>query len=163
MAQVLIINSETARDGLQYLGDVVAIIPDSWQPSETELVKFDVITIGGSVDDIQARLMEIEPSTEFCYLWESDGDYHWVRDGENVSVEIIEVYQIKGSRKWYKLINDFKFSRNTNDLTAEEKQILETVDINHPSVDAFIGKLIKDVVALPGNNVEVRELRGTNP
>jgi len=163
MAQVLIINSETARDGLQYLGDVVVILPDSWQPSETELVKFDVITINGSVEDIQARLAEITPSIESCYLWESDSDYHWTKDGDINPIETIDVYQVEGSNKWYKLINRFKFIKNLNDLTTEERQLLETLDINHPSVDSFVKKIIKDITVLSGNNVEVKELKGTNP
>jgi hypothetical protein len=73
------------------------------------------------------------------------------------------VFQVEGSKRWYKMENDFKFPVNIGNLTPEEKQILETVDINHPSVDSFIRKLVKDMTVLSGNDVEVRELRNSEP
>lgn len=163
MAQVLIVNNETVRDGLQYLGDVIGVYSDNHLFSGTELEKFNILTINGSVDDVNARLEQLMPRIKDAYLWESDDEYHWIEDGDNNPVEIIEVYQIEGDNKWYKLINDFKFPINLNELTAEEKQLLETVDLNHPSVDSFIRKIIKDITILSGNNVEVKELRNSQP
>lgn len=163
MAQILIIKSETTKENLQYLGDVVGLYNDNHQFSSTELEKFDVLTINGSVEDVRTRLNQLKPNIQIAYLWESDNEYHWTEDGDINPVEIIDVYQIEGDNKWYKLINDFKFPVNVDGLTAEEKQTLETVDINHPSVDSFIRKLIKDVAALLDNNTEVKELKNTSP
>ena len=163
MAQVLIIKAETARDGLQYLGDIVGVFSDTHVFSSTELDVFGVLIINGTVDDVNARLSQLKPRIEMAYLWESDGKYHWVKDGDLDPLEVIEVFQVEGSNKWYKLINDFKFPVNLAGLTPEEKQLLETIDINNPSVDSFIRKIIKDVAVLSGNNVEVKELRNSTP
>ncbi len=163
MAQVVIINNETAKDGLQYLGDIVGVFSDSHIFSATELEKFSFLTINGSVNDVNFRLSQLCPRVEMAFLWESDGDYHWVEDGNNDPVEMIEVYQVEGSNKWYKLINDFKFPVNLDGLTPEEKQLLETVDINHSAVDSFVRKIVKDVTQLSDNNIEVKELRNSTP
>ena len=165
MAQVLIIKAETAKDGLQYIGDVVGVYLDSHQFSSTELAIFSVLTINGSREDVKARLKQIRPQLEDAFLWESDGEYHW--DGpedelDNV-LDTIRVYKIEGSNKWYRVDNKFKFPVNIGTLTPEEKQLLETVNINHPSVDSFIRKLVKDITALSGNDVEIKELRNTEP
>jgi len=163
MAIVQYINSETARDGLQYLGDIVGVFPDDHQFSATELIKFSYLTIGGSVADVQARIDQLKPQITEAYLWESDGKYHFDEDGDIDPLGMILVFRTEGSNKWYKLENAFKFPFNLGDLTPEEKQLLETVDINHPSVDSFIRKLVKDITALSDNDVEIKDLRNTNP
>ena len=160
---VMLINNETAKDGLQYLNDVVGVFPDTHQFSGTELEKFNFLTISGTVEDVKAVLKRIKPRIETAYLLASDMKYHWVEDGDIDPVEVIEVFQVEGSNKWYKLINDFKFPVNLAGLTPEEKQLLETIDINNPSVDSFIRKIIKDVSVLSGNNIEVKELRNSTP
>ena len=66
-------------------------------------------------------------------------------------------------KKWYFLVNDFKFPINVGDLTAEEKQLLQTYDITHPSIGSFIKKVRKELADDPANNVEVFDLRNTNP
>jgi len=163
MAQLLIIKAETAKDGLQYIGDVVGIFLDSHVFSGTELAVFDVLTVGGSVEDVQARLDQIKPRIEEAHLWESDNKYHWLRPEAGACLESIDVYRLEGGIKWYKAENDFKFPINVGELTATEKQLLETIDINNPSVDSFIRKIVKDIAALSGNDVEVKELRNSEP
>ena len=163
MAITMLINNETTRDGLQYLNDLVGVFPDDHQFSPTELSNFSFLTVGGSVEDVKTRISQITPRVEYCVLWQSDNKYHWLDDGDNDPLETIEVYQIEGSNKWFKLVNAFKFPVNVDELTPEEKQLLETVDINHPSVDSFIRKIAKDVAALPDNDIEVKELRNSEP
>jgi len=163
MAQVLIITSETVRDGLQYLGDIVGVYSDSHVFSSTELEKFSVLTISGSVADVTARLNQIKPVVLSAYQFESDGDYHWTDPDYETIINTIKVFRVEGDRKWYQLVNAFKFPISISSLTPEEKQLLETIDINNPSVDSFIRKIIKDVTVLSGNNIEIRELRGTHP
>lgn len=163
MAIVALINSETAADGLQYIGDIVGVFLDTHQFSPTELQKFNFLTINGSLEDVRARLRQITPRTEDCYLWQSDNKYHWTEpDGETI-LDRIQVFQIEGSNKWYKLTEDFKFPVNVDRLTPEEKQLLETVNINHASVDSFIRKLAKDITMLSGNNIEIKELKNSEP
>jgi len=162
MAQLLIINAETARDGLQYLGDVVGVFSDDHVFSPTEIEKFDVLTVGGSVEDVRARIDQITPTMAEAYLWASDGIHYWIEPEEGDS-ENVPVYQVEGSTRWYIAENDFRFPINVGELTATEKQLLETIDINNPSVDSFIRKLVKDITVLSGNDVEVKELRNTDP
>jgi len=158
MAQILVIKAETARDGLQYIGDIVAVFPDDHIFSATEIAKFSILTIGGSVTDVQTRLDQIKPRIETAYLLPSDNKYHW-DDGEETAISIINVYQL--DNKWFKVENKFKFPITIDSLSPEEKQLLETIDINHPSVDSFINKIVKDITVLSDNDVEIKELRNT--
>jgi hypothetical protein len=161
MAVIMLINNETVKDGLQYLNDIACVFNDDHQFSRTELEKFNFLTINGTKNDVKEKIRQITPRIEHAYLLLTDNKYHWQDDGTTIGA--IQVYQVEGSNKWYKLENDFKFPVNIGDLTPEEKQILETVDINHPSVDAFIRKLVKDITILSGNNVEIKELRNSEP
>ena len=163
MAIIMLINNETVRDGLQYLNDVVGVFEDGYQFSGTELEKFNFLTVGGTKQEVASRLRQLTPVMEKCYLWESDNKYHWTDGDEETILDEIEAYQIEGDIKWFKAENDFKFPVNFGELTAEEKQLLATVNINHPSVDSFIRKLIKDITVLSGNNVEIKELKNTSP
>jgi hypothetical protein len=164
MAILLLIKAETARDGLQYLNDVVGIFNDDHQFSSTELEVFSFLTIKGSRQDVSDRIDQIQPAIEEAYKWESDGEYHWTNPDEETIIDIIDVYWYGlPPKRWTRLDEDFKFPVNVGELTAEEKQVLETVDINHPSVDSFIRKIIKDLDMLSGNNVEIIELRNSAP
>lgn len=159
MAIAMYISAETHKDGIQYIGDLVNIFKDDHQFSETELEKFNFLTINGSVEDVTAKLEQIKPRIEKAYLWVSDSEYHW--DDSQDFTEIIRVVQ--DGNRWRKVNERFKFPINFDELTPEEKQILETIDINHPSVDSFINKIAKDILALSGNQEEVKELRNTEP
>ena len=162
-AQLLLIAAETAEDGQQYIGDVVGVFSDDHVFSDHELKIFNVLTVGGSREDVQARIGQLTPRIEIAYKWASDGKYHWTDgDGETV-LEAIEVYQMEGSRSWYKLVSDFTYPVSVDTLTAEEKQLLETLDVSHSSVDSFIRKLVKDASVLNGNDVEIKELKNTTP
>lgn len=162
MAIIMLINSETFYDGLQYLNDVVGVFAATHQFSETELTKFNFLTVNGSVEDVKTRLKEICPQIENVYKWVSDNEYHFTPapDGDD-DIDSISVFRI--SNKWFRADNDFRFPVNIGELTAEEKQLLETVDINDPAVDSFISKLAKDITALSGNDVEIKELRNSTP
>ena len=162
MAQIAIISTETAKDGLQYIGDVVGVFPDDHQFSATELAKFNFLTVGGSVADVQARLSQLQPRIEMAYQWTSDEKHHWNEpDGE--PMDQIQVFRLEGDSRWYRLDNGFKFPINIDTLSVEEKQLIESIDINHPAVDSFIRKLVKDITALSGNDVEIKDLRNSEP
>jgi len=163
MAIVMLINAETVRDGLQYLDDVVGVFEDSHQFSKTELEKFNFLTIGGTKANVELRLFQITPDIQIAYQWASDGKYHWTDGVGETITGTTDVYQIERSNKWYKLVNDFKFPVNVGELIAEEKQLVETYDITHPSVDSFIRKLAKDVTSDPANSLEIKELKNTHP
>lgn len=161
-AQLLLIASETAKDGQQYIGDVVGVFSDSHEFSDHELSVFGVLTVGGSAEEVRAQLDRLKPRIEVAYKWASDGKYHWTESDQKI-LEAIEVYQRAGDIRWYKYVSDFTYPVSVDTLTAEEKQLLETIDISSPAVDSFIDKLVKDASALVGNNVEVKELKNTAP
>jgi len=168
MPQLLVIKSETVVDGLQYIGDVVGVFPDDHIFSASQQAKFNILGIGmgiNTVNEVNQVLERIKPRIVHAYLWASDNTYHWEMPDGGVSnlLGIIEVYRVEGSSRWYKAENDFLFPVNVSQLTPEEKQLLETVDINHSSVDSFLRKLVKDMTVLSGNDVEIKELRNTEP
>jgi hypothetical protein len=163
MPILMLISAETVKDGLQYLNDIHnGVFPDDYQFSGTELQVYNFLSVGtgvNTVEEVQLLFDSISPRIETAYL-RPDGDYYW---DDTDSIGSIDVFRLEGSNKWYRLDNDFKFPLNAGDLTPEEKQILETTDINHPSVTNFIRKTVKDLVALSGNDVEIRELRNSEP
>ena len=161
-AQVLLIKAETAKDGLQYIGDVVGVFSDSHIFSDHELKVFGVVTIKGTKEEVRAKIREITPEIADAYLWPSDGKYHW-EEPVTGPWTIIQVYQVEGSLKWHVLENDFKFPANISTLTPEEKQLLETVDVKDFSVDNIVRKIVKDVTTLPNNGVELKELKSVGP
>ena len=166
MAKILLIKTETERDGLQYINDIVGVYDDSHIFSDHELQVFNVLTINGSVADVKARIEQITPTIETAFLWTSDGEWHfdYPEDPEaDPILDVIQVYQVEGDNKWYHAVSDFKFPTNIGDLTPEEKQLLETVNINHPSVDSFIRKIVKDITQFPGNDVEIKDLKNQTP
>jgi hypothetical protein len=141
---------------------VVGVYSDTHVFSDTEIIKFDVLRVGGSVADVQRRIQQLSPIVTMAYKWKSDNKYHFgMPNDPDVVIGEIEVFQV--SKRWYKAVSNFKFRVNVAMLTAEEKQLLETIDINNPSVDSYIKKTVKDYTLLPGNNVEIVELRNTVP
>jgi len=179
MPQLLLIKAETARDGLQFINDVVGVYPDDHVFSDHEYTVFNVIAVStglSTVADVQSRFNQIAPTIVNAMQWLSDGKYHfdteepesgWYDEIENPAgeqvIDSIQVYQVEGGSRWYKCVNDFKFPLNVENLTPEEKQLIATIDINHPSVDSFIRKVAKDITQLDGNDIEIKELRNQTP
>ena len=162
MAKVAIINNETEHDGLQYIGDIVDIYEDDRYMSPTMLEMYNFITIKGSVSDVRNRLDQIKPRIEEAYQLPDESWGFNVPDGVQ-EIAHCQVYQVEGSNRWYVVNNSFKFPFNIAGLTPEEKQLLETVDINHPSVDSFVRKIAKDIAVLSGNDTEIKALRNQEP
>ena len=164
MAKALIIKAETEKQSVQYIGDLIGVYPDTHIFSDDELALFNTLIINGSVEDVQARINQLTPVQTSASKWDSDNIYHFdnVMPPEGVNIlDIIEVYQ--SGKRWYRKTTGFKYSVNVANLTPEEKQLLESIDINNPSIDSFIKKIIKDLTTQDGNNVEVVDLRNTNP
>ncbi|MHC4292665.1 MAG: hypothetical protein ACYSTX_00090 [Planctomycetota bacterium] len=160
MAIAMLISSETVRDGCQYVGDVVQIQEDDYVFSETELEKFSFLAINGTRSEVEARLLELLPEKYIAFKWNSDNQWHLQEaTAPDYDIDEMDVWQPEGSKRWYELVTSFKFGMNIDSLTPEEKQLLETININHPSVDSFIRKTIKDLAALLGNDAEVTDLR----
>jgi len=164
MAKALIIKAETERQAVQYIGDLLSVFPDDHVFSDHELSIFGVLKINGSVEDVTARLSQLTPTEATAFKWSSDDKYHFDTEDipNDVSVlEIIDVFQV--DNRWYKKTTGFKFPINIGELTAEEKQLLETIDITHTAVDSFIRKVVKDLTTQIGNDIEIKELRNDTP
>jgi len=161
MAQLMLIGSDVVNEPYQYLDDMSYVFSDDHVFSDDELEQFNFLTVNGSYEDVRDRLIQISPRITAAFHWVEDQKWHFqVPEGD--FDETIEVW-FDSPNKWNKVVNGFKFPINVGNLTPEEKQLLETYDINHPSVDAFIRKIAKDITADPANNVEVRDLRNLEP
>lgn len=158
MAIVMIISIDTANEPDSYEDDIVSVFPDGWNFTQHELDMFEFLTINGSVEDVELRLEQIKPVIGVAHL-KADGKYTF--DVSLGTGEEIEVWtNMKSPINWYKYVVPFNQFANFGPLTAEEKQLLATIDIMHPSVDATIKKIVKDLSVIPANNVEVKELKG---
>jgi hypothetical protein len=163
MAQLLIVKSETGKQGLQFIGDVADVLHDGRWLSPGMLEEFNVLIIDGSVADVNARLNQIIPLQSRAIMWDSDSKYHFYSIDPPQGVVVfdpIDVFLV--GDKWYKIENDFKYPLNVHILTPEEKQLLAT-NINNPAVDRFINKLVKDLTTQDGNDVEIEELGNAIP
>lgn len=162
-SKLVIVNSLTARENLQYVGDVVDVIEDDRWLSPAMLENFDYVRVKGEPADVRVRLAQFQPRVEDAFKWNSDGEFHWTKPtAPDTLLEMVDVFFVSPN-KWYRMETRYKFIVNTDELTAEEKQLLESIDITNPSVDSYIRKTIKDITLLPGNNVEIIELRNTEP
>lgn len=167
MAQLLLI--KTANTPAKFYDDVVgsAAFEDAHNFSEYELQIFNVLYINGSREDVQNRIDQIKIRIESAWYWEADQIWSFsiptaaeVETGE--VTDYTEVW-FDSPNRWRRVVNDFKFPVSVQDITPEEREILATVDINHPSVDSFIMKIIKDLSADPANMEEIRDLRNLEP
>jgi len=164
MAQLLIIKDETVRDGMQYIGDMVGVFEDSHVFSDNELVLFDVLIVNGSRADVEARVNQLRPLEDNAAIWDTDGKYHFMSgippEGTVLS-DPIQVFNV--GNKWYQKVVGFKFLINVDGLTPQEKELLETIDINNPAIDSFINKIVKDLASQVGNDIEIIDLRNLTP
>ena len=164
MAVLLLIGNDVVNEPYQYLDDVIGIFSDAHVFSQTELVQFNFLYVNGSREDMRDIFIQIKPKIALAFLWVADQKWHFQEPGEGEG-EVAETADVwfDSPIRWRRLVNGFKFIVNVNNLTPEEKQLLETYDINHPSVGAFINKIVKDITSDPANSIEIRDLRGLEP
>ena len=160
MAILLLIKNP--NEGFTYINDMVGVYNDTHQFSATELEHFNFLTINGSRHDVDLLLKQIQPEILFAYWTGSEWSLQMPDEIDPV-VEDIRVYRVESGKRWYKLVNPFKFLINIGDLSVEEKTLLETYDINHPSVGSFVRKVLKDITSDSANNEEIKKLRNVNP
>ena len=162
MAILVLISTNQIREPFQFLGDVVGIYEDDYPFTPSVLERFDFLTIRGTREDVERRLQELDVQYAAAYLNPATGKYQF-DDPMTEGVQQIQVWSA-GDNKWYQVVEPFKFRFNIGTLTAEEKQLLSTIDIFNPSVDAAAKKIIKDLLAAnPANGEEVRDLRNKTP
>ena len=159
MAIVLLVSTNQVNEPYQYENDMISVFPDGHQFSDYELARFGFVTINGSVADVEAKLYQIKPQIGVA-LMGTDGNWTFDRS-EPTTGEELEVWSYPGANplRWFKYVVPFKYDFNLGQLTAEEKQLLESIDINHPSVDSAIRKIVKDLAVDPANNEVVQELQ----
>jgi len=161
MAIIMLISNYNVNEPYQYLNDIIGVFSDDHIFTQNELDRFLFLTINGSVADVHARINQVKPQIAECYL---NNVGKWVFPMPDPVVDQKQVWRAPGDRYWYNLVQPFKFPCNVGELTAEERQLLETIDINNPSVDSAIKKIVKDlVVANPENGIEEKDLRNLNP
>lgn len=126
MAQLLVINLASSKQkpkGVQNIGDLVGVFPDSHQFSPTEQSVFDVVTVHGTVEAVRQRLpitaIKVDPVTEKD-IWQ---------DGAS----------------WKELKKAPKFEWNISDLTEADKAILANPLSSSASKDAVYVKAINNI------------------
>lgn len=161
----MLISSDQINEPYNYLNDLIGVFDDSHQFSDHELTRFNFLNVNGSVVDVNNVLKQIRPVVAPAFKWVTEDEYRFDRPDSSNQGDVIEVWQIRDAtpNRWYKLVNDFKFPINTNDLTPEEKQLMQTYDITHPSVGSFIKEIAKSIGSDPANNDEIRDLRNSYP
>jgi len=161
MAILMLISTNQVREPFQFLADVVGIFEDSHSFTPSELERFDFITIMGGRDDVANRLNELD--VKYAQAFFNETNSRWQFDDPMVTTQIIEVWS-PDNRTWYQVVEPFKFRWNIGQLTAEEKQLLATFDIFHPSVESAARKLMKDLIAAnPANGNEIKDLKNQTP
>ena len=163
MAILMLINADTAVNDLQYLFDVVNIYEDDHTFTPTELERYDFLPVNGTKAEVEAFLSSALPKFADAYLWDDDNKWHFSDETDGEILDEVQVYQLENDTRWYKYIVEFRFPVNVGALTAEEKQLLASYDITHPSVDNFVRKIIKDLAADPANQEEIKDLKGDQP
>lgn len=164
MAKIFSVNADVANEPFQYLDDIVGVIEDSTPVSDAMAAAFNFVTVGGTKDEVEAKLEEINFTYAEAHYNPVTESYQFT-DPYHPDSTSKQVWTPGGAQvRWYTVATPFKFPHNMGTLTAEEKQLLGTVNINHPSVDSVIRKIRKDLVAAnPENDIEVVELRNEIP
>lgn len=160
MAILMLIKNQ--KEGLMHVNDVAGVFNDTHTFSEYELKAFNFLNVNGSKEDVQELLRTIQPETHPAFYYDGEWHFHPPENPELIEDEIM-MYRVEGSKKWYQLVVPFKYSANIDDLSTEEKQLLETYDINHSSIDSFIKKIAKDITLDEANQIEITDLRNVNP
>lgn len=159
MAIILLVSTDQINEPFSYENDVIDVFEDDWTFTQHELEVFEFITVKGSKADVEARLNQLKPVVGVA-LMGTDGKWTFDRQVPNTGEEIEVWTNMALPINWYKLVEKFYHLLNVGPLTAEEKQLLATIDINQPSVDSVIKKIVKELSVNPLNNVSVKELKG---
>lgn len=164
MAILMLVKGNQAHGDWKFAGDVVGVFEDDHIFTPSELASSEFITIKGTRALVVSKLKELDVQYTTAYYNPNTDSWSFVDpfvDGQ----EEKEVWSPGGNPlKWYFLEVPFVYRWNVDSLTAEEKQLLETIDITNPSVDNAVKKLMKDlVVANPSNGVEATDLRNKTP
>lgn len=159
MAVLLLISTDQINEPYNYEDDVIEVFEDDHQFTPNELEVFEFLTVNGSKADVEAKLNQLKPVIGVA-LMGTDGKWTFDR-GEPITGEEMEVWtNMLNPIRWYEYVVPFKYVANIGTLTAEQKQLLATIDINHPSVDSAIRTVLKDLSVNPANNEVVKELQG---
>ena len=105
MAKLLVINADSAArkpQGVQEIGDIVGEFHDDHQFSPTEQVRFDILSVWGTVDEVRKSLPRVETR-------ERDDGHEWKNPDDG---------------KWYKLKKRKKFEVNVSSLSVQDKAAL---------------------------------------
>jgi hypothetical protein len=151
------------RQPYQFVNDLVEVVDESVGLPDHYYDTFNCLKVNGIREDVENVLNQIKPQIYNCGF--DLVEQKWVFDTINETSDTKKVWRPGNStvRKWYNVVNPFKFYINIGSLTPEEKDMLQQYDINHPSIISFINKISKDLSVDPSNNIEETDLRNTLP
>jgi len=151
------------REPYQYINDLISIYEDGQSFPDHYPDTFIMLQVNGTKADVKVVLDLIKPQVVECFRPIAGGTWSFIPPDEDWENKKVWRPANTSVRKWYNLVNDFKFYINIGSLTPEEKQLLQTYDITHASIASFINKICKDISEDPVNNVEETDLKNQTP
>lgn len=152
---ILLLIKDTPRPPYQYVDDVVEVYDDTHIFTDTEKIQFGFLTVMGSRVDVDRAFTNRYPDIDEAYY--VNGKY---QRGIVAGAPTIRIWHQKGSQNWYRLVNCPKFLRNVSSLTNQDRQDLETIDVNNGQITPIINKMIYNLALDPLNTDEIEDLRG---
>jgi len=137
MAKLLLINADSVArkpKGVQEVGDIVGVFPDTHEFSPTEQVRFEIFYVYGSVEEVRKSLPRVE---------RRDGI-----DGE------VEEWRNTTDNKWYEIKKKKKFEVNVSSLDLEDRQALASSLTSKEDREAAFAKMINKIKEDPSNTSE---------
>jgi hypothetical protein len=169
MPILLLISNNQVNEPYNYLNDVVGVFADDHPFTPYELDRFEFLDVAvgtNTVEEVQAKLQSIRVRQETAFFWDSTQEWSWEPpvDDDDLVEEAVVWTTASPPVRWYRLVQPLKFLFNVGDLTQNEKDLIAAIDVNHPSVDSYLKKMVKSIERFPENeSEEIRDLRGTLP
>ena len=125
MAQLLIITEETAKENVQYVGDIVGIFDDSHVFSATEKAKFTIVKVETTGLVLKAQIPQVQTAyqaktTDWTLERPVSKDV-W-KDPEGNWLEIVEMPKFKARWESDKIVENF-----TRDVKNTENVLVSKV------------------------------------
>ena len=137
MAKLLVINADSAArkpQGIQEIGDVVGVFPDTHEFSPTEQERFDIFYVWGEVDEVRKSLPKVvkRDALDEKQEWENPED-----------------------KKWYKLKKPKKFEINISSLSQQDRTALASSLTSKKDREAAYSHMTNKIKEDPLNNSEL--------
>lgn len=118
------ISNKTYRSGTNNVGDIVGVFPSDWKFTESERQAFDIVPVNFAKEEMEQILRSLAPEEKEVY--KVDGEVVETEPLDTLNVEIIKVWKDTGNQ-WKEIKNSPKYKFSLKDLTADEKNDLNSL------------------------------------